>query len=204
MDFDEVATTTRSVRRRLDLTRPVARGVVEECLRLALHAPNGANRQDWRFLVIDAPELRAGIAEHYRAAFAAYRATLSDEVARSGMTTSAQYLADRFQDVPVLVLGCARGRLTDSASAAKRSSFYGSVYPALWSFMMAARSRGLGTTLTTVHLAREREVAELLGIPFDEVTQVALIPLAHMANDGFHAGPRRALGEVMSWNNWQP
>ncbi|WP_377851538.1 nitroreductase family protein [Allokutzneria oryzae] len=203
MDFDEVATTTRSVRRRLDLTRPVARGLVEECLRLALHAPNGANRQDWRFLVIDSPELKAGIAEHYRAAFAAYRTTLSDEVARSGMTASAQYLADRLQDVPVLVLGCMHGRLTGSEPAAKRSSFYGSAYPALWSFMLAARSRDLGTTLTTVHLAREREVAELLGIPFDEVTQVAMIPLAHMANDGFHAGPRRPLGEVMSWNTWR-
>lgn len=210
-EFEEILTTTRMVRRRLDYGRPVARELVRECLELALHAPNGGNRQDWRFLVIDDPAAKAGIAEHYRRASRAYLGNTPDDpgdpddpeaLAKRRNAASARVLADRLHEVPVLVLGCVRGRLPDDAPAARRSSRYGSVYPALWSLLLAARSRGLGGALTTVHLAYEREVAELLGIPYEEVTQVALVALGHLAGPPPAAASRRPLDEVVAWNRW--
>lgn len=199
MDLDEALTTTRTVRRRLDLTRPVDPGLLRECLRLATCAPNGGNRQDWRFLVIDDPAVKEEVAHHYRAASAEY---LADKPENAN-TAAARSLAERLADVPALVLACSRGRVPADAPKAKTSSFYGSIYPAVWSFMLAARARGLSTALTTVHLAREREVAELLGIPFDEVTQVALLPVAHrLGPQPTGRPPRGPLEEVVSHNRW--
>ncbi|MFR9728389.1 nitroreductase family protein [Saccharopolyspora sp. MS10] len=199
MDLDEALTTTRAVRRRLDLARPVDPETVRECLRLATCAPNGGNRQDWRFLVLDDPAVRRGVARHYRAASAEY---LADKPENAN-TAAARALADQLAEVPVLVLACSRGRLPVDAPAARRSAFYGSIYPAVWSFMLAARARGLGTALTTAHLAREREVAELLGIPHQEITQIALIPVAHRLGPPPTGPPARGpLDEVIAGNRW--
>lgn len=199
---DEVLATTPTVRRGLDLSRPVARELIEQCLALALHAPNGANRQAWRFVVIDDPLLRAGVAHYYRAASRQY--TAAPPASLSARSVSAvRHLADHLHQVPVLVLACLRGRLDGGESLARQSGFFGSAYPALWSFMLAARSRGLGTALTTVHLAYEREVAALLGVPAESVTQIALVAVGHLKDGAARRSPPRLpLHEVMSWNGW--
>ncbi|TXD00009.1 nitroreductase family protein [Streptomyces sp. ISID311] len=203
LDIDELLTCTPTVRRRLDLSRPVSRPLLTECLQLALHAPNGGNRQNWRFLVIDDPETKAGIARHYKSASDAYLAATPPAAMSEKAVAGVRYLADHLHEVPTLVLACVHGRLPADAPLARQSGFFGTIYPALWSFMLAARSRGLGTALTTVHLAHEREVAELVGLPADEFTQVALVAVGHVTGGpGFRRTRRKPLDDVMSWNRW--
>jgi len=199
-DIDQILVTTRSVRRWLDYGRPVARDLISECLELALHAPNGGNRQDWRFVVVDAPPLLERIAGYYRKASEAYLAARPP--AGPGTLAAARTLADRLHEVPALVVGCLNGRLPPDTPLAKQSSFFGSIYPALWSFMLAARARGLGTTLTTVQLAYEREIAEIIGIPYQTTTQAAMVAVGHLARPPAGSARRRPLDEVMSWNRW--
>ncbi|OKI06240.1 nitroreductase [Streptomyces sp. CB02923] len=204
LDIDGLLSRTPTVRRRLDLSRPVPRPLLAECLQLALHAPNGGNRQSWHFVVIDDPATKAGIARYYKSASDAYLATTSSAAMSEKAVAGVRYLADHLHQVPALVLAGIRGRLPRDAPLAKQSSFFGSVYPALWSFMLAARSRELGAALTTVHLAHEREVAELVGIPADEFTQVALVAVGYTTGgSGFRPTPRQPLDEVVSWNGWQ-
>jgi nitroreductase len=117
------------------------------------------------------------------------------------MRASAQYLADHMHEAPVLVIPCIRGR-TDGLPAASQAGVWGSIIPATWSFMLAARARGLGTAWTTLHLGGEREAAEVLGIPYDEVMQVAMIPVAYTRGTDFHPGPRRPLEEMVHWESW--
>jgi len=207
---DELLSTTRAVRRRLDLARPVERGLVEECLGLALQAPTGGNRQTWSFVVVTDAERRAALGELYRRGFYRYR---SDGVggsrsappppspAQRRIIRSASLLADHMHEVPVMVVPCVRGR-TDGAEPVVQASTFGSILPAVWSFMLAARSRGLGTAWTTVHLFHEREAAEVLGIPHDEVMQVALVPVAHTIGEDFRPGRRRDLEKVVHWETW--
>jgi nitroreductase len=199
--LDNVLTTTRTVRSGLDFDRPLDLDLVRECLALARYAPNGANRQDWRFVVIDDAGLKAAVAKYYRLASEEYLA--GSPVADSPTGRSARALAARIDKAPALLLACLIGRLAADAPAAKLSSFFGSVYPALWSFMLAARSRGLGTALTTVHLAYEREVAAVLGIPFDDVTQVALVVVGHRKGGEPRSAPRKPVDEVLSHNGWR-
>lgn len=198
MLIDEALTTTRAVRRGVDLRRPVTRDVVERCLRMAVQAPTGGNRQDWRFVGIDDPGLKKTIADCYRAASLAYL----DQAARTADTDSARFLAQNLERVPVLLLPCIQGRHSPTEHPARTASRYGSLYPAVWSFMLAARARGLATAFTTVHLVYEREVADLLGIPYDEVTQGCLIPVAY-AKRWLGPAPRRPVTEVTSWNRWR-
>jgi nitroreductase len=196
---DELLSTTRAVRRRLDLERPVERGVIEECLSLAMQAPTAAYRQDWHFVVVRDRELRAGLAELYRRGAASYFAGKATK--GSPMLASATYLVEHIHQVPVLVVPCVDGRLDDLPSN-RQASKWGSIGPATWSFMLAARTRGLGTCWTTFHLAHEREAAELLGIPYDSVTQTALIPVAYTKGTDFKPGPRKPLDEVAHWDTW--
>lgn len=209
---DEVLTTTRAVRRRLDLTRPVPRGLIEECLEIALQAPTGSNRQGWHFVVVTDPEKRRVIGSYYRRGWQAYRASgqsaASQLIADPGRAeiqrrvgVSASYLADHMGDVPVLVIPCIEGR-TDGSPSVEQAGVWGSILPATWSFMLAARARGLGTAWTSLHLPFEREVAELLGIPYDRYLQAALIPVAYVIGNPFHPGPREPLDAVVSWNTW--
>jgi nitroreductase len=200
---DELLSTTRAVRRRLDLERPVEREVLEECLRLAQQAPTGAYRQDWHFLVVTDSRLRAGLAKLWGRGARRYLANVPDDL--EGMLGrvlgGVRHLADHLHGVPVHVIPCIEGR-TDGKSAFGQASRWGSIMPAAWSFMLAARSRGLGTCWTTFHLASEREAAELLGIPYDDVMQAALIPVAYTVGTDFKPAVRAPLETMVHWDRW--
>ena len=205
---DRLLTTTRAVRRRLDLDRPVDRALVLECIGVAQQAPTGGNSQGWAFVVVTDAGRRARIAELYRAAavqpFEAARARAreagDEQTARA--YDGALHLAGVLERVPVHVIPCVRGRIRDGNwSNAAAAGLYGSILPAAWSFMLAARARGLGTAWTSMHLAHEREVAELLGIP-DGVTQTALVPVAHYTGEGFSPAARPPAESVTHWDGW--
>ncbi|WP_323747930.1 nitroreductase family protein [Catenulispora rubra] len=195
---DTLLSTTRSVRRALDLERPVPREVVEDCIRLALQAPNGANRQDWRWILICDPKRREQVAEIYRKAF---HGRYGDTGAENSVLRDAGELADRLHRVPVLVLPCLQ--TGKPLPAGNQAGVWTSLLPAAWSYALAARSRGLGTTLTTVHLGLEAEMAELLGLP-EYVHQGPLIPTAYTLRTTFGPGRRRPLKEVLHVDGWQP
>ncbi|WP_346742423.1 nitroreductase family protein [Rhabdothermincola salaria] len=217
-DPDLLLQTTPSVRRRLDLERPVERDVLEECLDLAVHAPNGSNTQPYRFLFVDDADRRAALADIYRAAMADFVArprtdAAEDNVDRSGeaqqrIARSVAHLAEHLHEVPVLCVplvagrtdGAGAGAHADRTSAFWQANRWGSVIPALWSFMLALRSRGLGSAWTTLTLVREREVAEVLDIPFEKWMQVGLFPIAHTIGTDFRPTPRRPAAEMMRWN----
>jgi nitroreductase len=202
---DELLATTRSVRKRLDLTRPVEREVLEECLGLAQQAPTASYAQNWHFVVVTDPEQRAGLGELWRRAARSYlerrgaAAAADDRIAR--LSDAVRYLADHIHEVPVHVIPCVEGR-TDRAPVVVQASRWGSIIPAAWSFMLAARARGLGTVWTTFHLRQEREAAELLGIPFDEVMQAALIPVAYTLGTDFKPAARHPLDTMVHSERW--
>ncbi|MGH9246949.1 MAG: nitroreductase family protein [Acidimicrobiales bacterium] len=205
---DRLLTTTRAVRKRLDLARPVDLDVVLDCLRRAIQAPTGGNIQGWRWMVVDDPSVRAGLADLYRRSFEPYIASRREVIATRGGDTgervvrSSEYLADHLHDVPVHVIPCVLGRLPERPSTADCAGFFGSVLPAAWSFILALRSRGLGSVFTTLHLVYEKEAAELLGIP-DTVTQVGLIPVAHTIGADFRPAARRPIEEITYRNRWK-
>jgi nitroreductase len=207
-ETDRLLRTTRAVRRRLDLERPVDLAVVAECLDLAVQAPTGGNLQGWRWLVVEDPATKAAVAEVYRRAWVPYRDERLAEAAAAGfsadhpMARSSQHLADVLDRVPVLVIPCLTWRSSERPRTFETASMYGSILPAVWSFALALRSRGLGTTLTTMHLAHEEEVAEILGIP-DHVTQVALLPVAHTIGLDFKPAERRDLARIAYLDRWK-
>ena len=200
---DEVLTTTRAVRKRLDVTRPVGRDVILECLRLAMQAPTASNAQDWRWLVITDADKRAAIAEIYRAVGAEYlahaAATESDPQTQR-VYRSALGLTETLAEVPVHVIPCLQRRV-DGNDRLVAASAWASIIQAGWSFLLALRSRGLGSVWTTMHLAREQDVAELLGIPAT-VTQAALFPVAYTIGNHFQPAARPAAETVTFWNTW--
>ena len=204
---DRLLTTTRSVRKRLDLTRPVERETVLECLDVALQAPTGGNTQRWRWLVVDDADLRARIADMYRRSWAPYIAARTKEAEAAGLRQddavvgSATYLAEHLHEVPVHVIPIALDRLPAGTDHPTVSGWYGSIIPAAWSFMLALRSRGLGSAWTTLHLYYEDEAAELLGIP-EGVAQIALLPVAYTVGDDFQPARRRPAAQVTYWNKW--
>lgn len=204
---DELLTTTRAVRKRLDLTRPVERDVVEECLALALQAPNGSNRQTWNWVVVDDPATRAAMADIWRGAIgdivaSGYASPDPGPADRQDeISVSVGYLHEHLHEVPVLVVPTVTGR-PEGASMFTQATMWGSVLPAVWSFMLALRSRAMGSCWTTVHLEREREMAALLGIPYDEVTQAGLFPVAYTMGTEFRAGSRESSADTIRWNRW--
>jgi nitroreductase len=204
---DKLLTTTRAVRKRLDLDRPVPRDLIAECIQIATQAPTGGNVQQWRWLIVEDPDTKAGLADLYRRAYAPYIAEQRRLVAEtgrekvSGIISSSDHLAEILDQVPVHVIPIGLGRLAPGTPSGQLCGWFGSLLPAVWSFMLAARSRGLGTAWTTLHLAYEAEAAALLGIP-DTVTQLALIPLAYYTGDDFKAGTRKDGAAVTYWNRW--
>jgi nitroreductase len=200
---DELLSTTRAVRRRLDVARPVERDIVFECLQLAIQAPTASNDQNWRWMVITDADKRAAIAEIYRSLGEEYLAhaakTVSDSQTRR-VYESALALTGILADVPVHVIPCIEGRF-DGNSLPVAASAWASIIPAAWSFLLALRSRGLGSVWTTLHLVKEREVAELLGIP-DTVTQAALFPVAYTIGTDFKPAARPPVSTITSWNTW--
>jgi nitroreductase len=210
---DELLATTRSVRRRLDLERDVPASVLRECLELALQAPTGSLRQDWHFVVSNDRAQCRRVGEIYSRLWLgmvtdryleATMAKETDPAARASwkrMMDSARYLAEHFPEVPALFVPCIDGRL-DGTTAAVQAVRWGSIIQAAWSFMLAARARGLGTCWTTVHLNAEEEVADVLGIPSATVQQVALIPVAYTKGTDFRPGARKPFDSFVHWNGW--
>ena len=203
-ETDRLLTTTRAVRKRLDLTRPVPREVVLECLDVALQAPSGGNAQVWRWLVVDDPDVRAALAAIYRHRaepyLAGHREAIGDAPHR--ILDSSEYLTEHLHEVPVLVVPCLLARLSEQPSIEETAGAFGTIIPAVWSFMLALRSRGLGSVYTTLHLGYERDAAELLGIP-DTVTQIALLPVAYTIGTDFKPGARKPAENVTYFNGWR-
>jgi nitroreductase len=211
---DELLTTTRSVRKRLDFSRPVEVEIVRECLKVALQAPNGGNGQRWRWLVITDPAKRQAIGNLYRRAYEVYRLDPggrpsdsapereSEEAGRERrLEEASDYLAAHLHEAPVMVIPCYLAR-PESKPLSRQAILWGSILPAAWSFMLALRSRGLGTAWTTTHLEYEREAAEILGVPVERVTQAALFPIAHTLGAVFKPGYREPVDRVVCWNTW--
>ncbi len=211
LTLDELLTTTRAVRKRLDLTRPVERKIVEECIEIAIQAPSGSNQQRWHFVVATDPELkeelgklyRKGAAEYFRSGPGSQNAKLEDPKFRTitRIRDSALYLVNHLHEVPAIVIPC-YGARPDELSSADQAGIWLSIAPAAWSFALAARARGLGTAVTTFHLAYEKEAAHLLKIPYEKVMQAALMPLAYTKGTKFVAAPRKPASSVIHWDYW--
>jgi nitroreductase len=214
---DELLSTTRAVRKRLDFDKPVPMDVIKECMELAVQAPTGSNAQGWQFMFVTDEEKRQKIGDIYRNAFTIYRdmpqaihylhkESGDDQLieSQSRSTGSAEYLGENMGKAPVLMIPCITGRsdLPETSNVLTQTALLGSVIPAAWNFMLAARARGLGTAWTTLHLMQEKEVAEILGIPYEQYMQVALIPIAYTKGTSFKAAYRPPVETVMHINEW--
>jgi nitroreductase len=202
--IDWVLSTTRTVRRRLDLVRPVDNRVVRDCLELALQAPTGGDVQGWRWIIVTDPAVRTAARDIYLDALterSGGRQPTEVVSANDRMLDGAWHLATHLDQVPVLVVACITGRISPTSGPARVAALYGSIYPAVWSFQLALRSRGLASAMTTVHLERHTAMADLLGIP-DDVTQAALIPVAHLVGPDLHPAHRRPVREVAYLDHW--
>lgn len=207
-ETDRLLSTTRAVRKRLDMKKPVPDSVLRECLELTLQAPTGSNKQGWRWIVVKDAGKRAALADLYRAGAGDYlkegekQAKASGEAQNSRVFSSADYLAEHLQDVPVHVIPCIRvDHLPADPPRRVWPGVMGSIMPAVWSFQLALRSRGLGSSLTTLHLSKEKEAAELLGIP-DGIMQCGLLPVAYTKGTDFKPAKRPPLDEVLHWDGW--
>lgn len=214
LSTDELLSTTRTVRKRLDLERPVPPEVVRECIELALQAPSGSNLEPWSFVVVTDPDRRAALADVYRKALAVYRElpTSADKVAKDDpelaasqrrIMESVEYLGEHLHEVPVLVVPCLADWPPGPMDGLMNAVMYGSVMPAMWSFCLAARSRGLGTAWTSMHLICEQEAAEVLGVP-DTMRQVGLIPVAYTVGEEFKPAPRRPVDDAIHLESFDP
>ena len=211
LSADEVLSTTRAVRKRLDFDRPVSREVIEECLQLALQAPTGSNSQGWQWVFVTDPAKKQALADIYATNFAEYAKFAQSNSYEEGdlrheqrdrVTSSAMYLVEHFHRVPVMMVPCITGNL-DRVPAFAGASQWGSILPAVWSFMLAARERGLGTAWTTIHLMNggDKKAAEILGIP-DGVTQSGLFPIAYTIGTDFKPAKRLPLDPITHWDQW--
>ncbi|MEV5650967.1 nitroreductase family protein [Nocardia sp. NPDC052254] len=198
---DELLTTTRAVRRRLDLSRPVPLEVIREALEVALQAPSGGNRQKWHWIVVTDPAIKTQIAEYYRRSYRAYREAGGEptDPTAARVASSSDHLSEVLGEVPALVIGAIHTGGGDLGG--NQAGLWGSVLPAAWNLALALRARGLGTTWTTLHLQYEREVAEILGIP-DTVRQGVLLPVAYTKGTDFRPGPRADLDAVLHVDGW--
>ena len=209
LSVDELLTTTRSVRKRLDFEKPVSREVILECLDLALQAPTGSNAQGWQWVFVEDAAKKKALADIYRTNALPYleqegveRGDIRDEQ-QPKVRDSARYLADNFEKAPVLLIPCLEGR-PDGAPAGLSASFWGSLLPAVWSFMLALRSRGLGSAWTTLHLLGEgeKQAAEVIGIPFDKYSQAGLFPIAYTVGTDFKKAKRLPAEQFAHWDTW--
>jgi nitroreductase len=207
---DELLTTTRTVRKRLDFARPVPPELISQCIDIALQAPTGSLKQNWHWIVVGDPDIKAAVAAVYRESY--YRAAQTKRATPDGddlrkerlarVLESSDYLADNLGRAPWLVIAAGTGRVLESPTVPEQSRFWGSVVPAMWSFMLAARARGLGCAWTTAHLTREADVARILGIPYPDVTQCGLLPVAYSIGTDFRKARRIAADELTHWDTW--
>ncbi|WP_422749275.1 nitroreductase family protein [Mycobacterium sp. WMMD1722] len=209
LTVDELLTTTRSVRKRLDFDTPVPREILMECLEIALQAPTGSNAQGWQWVFVEDPAKKRALADIYAANATPYldlpkpqRGDIRDEQMDAVMS-SAKYLNEHFHEAPVLMIPCLEGR-PDGAPAGMTASYWGSLLPAVWSFMLALRSRGLGSAWTTLHLMGdgEKQAAELLGIPFESYAQGGLFPIAYTKGTDFKKAKRLPAAQLSHWDSW--
>ena len=209
LTVDELLTTTRSVRKRLDFDRPVPREVLMECLDLALQAPTGSNAQGWQWVFVEDPAKRKALAEIYRTTATPYlgmpkpqRGDIRDQQI-DAVLNSAMYLNENLEKAPVFLIPCLEGR-PERMDAGTQASFWGSLLPAVWSFMLALRSRGLGSAWTTLHLIGdgEKKAADLLGIPFQHYTQGGLFPIAYTKGTSFKPANRLPADQLTHWDSW--
>ena len=213
LSADELLTTTRAVRRRLDTSRPVSRALIEECLELAMQAPNGSNLNKWRWVIIDDPDKIRQLADQYAEAMkmahggdgsvpaqafidAGKGIPGYDKVLQTGFE-----LVEKLRSVPAILVPLIGGR-PETQAYATQAAMWASVIPAVWSFMLALRDRGLGSVWTTVSVRHEKQIAELLGIPVDEYTQVGLFPVAYTIGTDFRKAWRKPVAEVLSYNKF--
>ena len=211
LSADELLTTTRSVRKRLDFDKPVERSVVEECIEIALQAPTGSNRQGWHWVVVEDQAKKDAIAAIYKVNFDVYRSLPGTDYQegdtrrdrQSKVIDSATFLSENFQRSPLLLIPCLWGRY-DGLPSELVAGAWGSLLPAVWSFMLALRERGLGSAWTTLHLhsGGEQQTAELLGIPYDKVTQGGLFPIAYTVGTDFKPAKREPLDSILHWDRW--
>ncbi|MFM7537705.1 MAG: nitroreductase family protein [Acidimicrobiales bacterium] len=210
LSLDELLTTTRSVRKRLDLTRPVPRNVVMECLEIAVQAPSGSNRQAWQFVVVEDAAKRKALADIYGEVFdqymlapasAGYQDGDTRAERRDAVSDSARYLRAHLHEVPVHLLAYQEGR-TDGTKVSGQAGFWGSILPAVWSFMLAARARGLGSVWTTMTCRKEEEVAAVIGLDASRYSHAGLFPLAYTLGTDFKPAPRLPMDTVVHWNEW--
>ena len=215
---DELLTTTRSVRKRLDFSRPVEPELLRECLEIAVQAPTGGNRQTWHFILVTDRQQIQALGEIYRKGWAIYtqvqQQTYANLAQSKRMTPerintltrvadSANYLSEHMHEVPAMLIPCGYGRADiDGQPAAAQAGWWGSLLPAAWSFMLAARARGLGTCWTTIHLYYEKEAADVLGIPYDKIVQAGIIPVAYTLGTDFKPGARVPLDDILHWDKW--
>ena len=204
---DYILETTRSVRKRLDLTRPLDRATVERCLEIAIQAPTGSNRQGWKWLIVTDADKKAQIGDYYKRSWYQYAGVATralpgneptDQMKR--VISSARYLADHMHVVPMMIFPCVQGRAPD-ASPAANAGLYGSIIPAAWSLMLALRARGIGAAWTTLHLSYEAECNEILGIP-DDVTTAALLPAGYFSGETFKKADRVPASDLTYWESW--
>jgi len=206
---DTLLSTTRAVRKRLDFDRPVQPELINDCLDLSQQAPTGSNRQGWSWMVVTDNEKKTKLGGMYHRGAIAYldqaekdAANIDDGGQTSRVIDSAIYLADKMHKVPVLVLPCINiGSMVDNPPRTAWAGLMGSIMPAVWSFQLALRSRGLGTVLTTLHLAHEKEAADLLGIP-DDYMQVGLLPVAYTKGTNFKPAKRPPISRIVHWEQW--
>lgn len=208
MSADLLLSTTRAVRKRLDLNRSVENSLIVECIELSQQAPTGSNRQGWRWLIITDMEKRKIIADFYRKGAGTYLEKSKNLAITQGayqdakVFESAQYLADNMAAVPVHIIPCLdTGHIPLDAPGRKWLSLGGSIFPAIWSFQLALRARGLGSCITTLHLAYETEISELMGIPRN-FSQVALLPVAYTRGTDFKPAKRPPVDGIIHWNKW--
>ena len=205
---DHILTTTRSVRRRLDLTRPVDPKVIEEAINVALQAPTGSNAQDWHFIVVTDPEKKKAIADLYRKSADEYRNRARPNYGADDPRTAQQkrlgesgaYLYQHLHEVPLFVFAGIDGRF-EKEPQFMQASRYGSILPAAWSFMLALRARGVGSAWTTLALRYEKEVAKILGVP-ENITLAVMMPVAYYTGTDFKPAKRLPAKDLTYWNTW--
>ena len=214
LSVDEVLATTRAVRKRLDFDKPVEPEVIKECLEAALQSPTGSNSQSWQWLVVTDSDQRAALAKLYQQGWelytqmegnvqTAYKGVDEDRISQqSRVLDSATYLAKNFEKGPVMMIPILPGRFEGLPSMAS-AAMLGSILPGAWSFMLAARERGLGTAWTTIHLMFEEQAAEVLGIDYQSYTQCALITCGYSKGTNFKPAKRPPLETVLHWDRWE-